>query len=82
MGLQSEVLPAFTWMDKLIAGPNATSYRHWGTYVVGHVSKHWQQPLPEPLHEVALGLHARAPRTLRTAWTVHMPANASSSTSG
>jgi hypothetical protein len=25
----------FTWMDKLIPGPNANSYKHWGTYMSG-----------------------------------------------
>jgi hypothetical protein len=39
IGLQSEVLPNFSWMDKLIPGPNATSYRHWGTYVEGATSE-------------------------------------------
>jgi hypothetical protein len=39
IGLQSEVLPNFSWMDKLIPGPNATSYRQWGTFVEGATSE-------------------------------------------
>jgi hypothetical protein len=39
IGLKSEVLPAFSWIDKLIPGPNATSYRQWGTYIEGSLTE-------------------------------------------
>lgn len=39
LGLKSEVLPAFSWIDKLIPGPNATSYRQWGTYIEGSLTE-------------------------------------------
>jgi hypothetical protein len=31
MGLKATNWPTFQWTDKMVLGPNATSYRHWGT---------------------------------------------------
>ena len=33
MGLKAINWPTFAWTDKMVPGPNATSYRHWGTYI-------------------------------------------------
>jgi hypothetical protein len=31
MGLEATNWPTFQWTDNMVLGPNATSYRHWGT---------------------------------------------------
>ena len=34
MGLKATNWPTFAWSDKMVPGPNATSYRHWGTFTM------------------------------------------------
>jgi hypothetical protein len=43
MGLYADMPPTFMWMDKLIPGPLASSYKHWGTFMSGT-----PQARPEP----------------------------------
>ena len=35
IGLYATTSPLFTWVDKLIPGPGANSYKNWGTFMSG-----------------------------------------------
>jgi hypothetical protein len=65
IGLHSAAFPIFTWVDKLIPGPTANSYKNWGTFMSG-------TPLakPEPKNRdhqcaVANATQAYGSRTVR-----------------